>query len=465
MSGAQKQFRAIQTELDALRNKEAMTPDDMVAFKGKLNLAQTLKAQVEDEQALDALKAWGNERQESAVVTGWSGEAGDNEGEIPGLTADIKTGEYHVRETVAAPQLYDPRPMAAKKLKVLRSGSYKDAMNQYIRSRGQKMDMKVLQEGVDESGGFWVTPDFRPEVIKKMATIPGVKDDVNEFATGKDIVSFPKVTYTADNNYTSGTRMAWTAQNPGSDISEATNPVAGRITIPIHTATATIFLTREQTEDNDFDLMGYVSQLMGEAFALGKDDVYINGTGVGQPQGILSHTQATVAHNFTTQTGGMYVPSGISAAVSFLGTSVGTPEYNEGFSGMEAALPPQYENGAKWYANKAAYAQAKAVTDTAGRPLWLPQDQYSNFAQNIPANIYGYPIVKDQFVPVPAASSYSVIFGKLSGYLAPQRVGISIEVLRELKALQGLVVIYARARFGGMLAYDWQVKLMKLATS
>lgn len=459
MSGATKQFRAVMDELDALIKKEVLTPEELAAFKSKKELAQALKAQIEDEQAVEGLKAWAREPDgQTAVKPGWSGEAvGEGEGHIAGVTEDVRTGE-----------LYDTSTIGRDKLRALKSGAYKDALAAYIRGGEKKLSnsaMKVLMEGVDTAGGFWVSPDLRPQLIKKMMTVTGVQQDVNQFTTSKDVVSYPKTVYTTDNKYTSGVQISWTAENPAADISETTNPVAGRTNIPVHTATASVYLTREQTEDTDFDILGYVTQLIGEGFALGKDDSYINGSGLGQPQGILSHANATVAHNFTTGAGGMYVPSGVSAAVTWVGTSVGTAETNEGFVGTERALPPQYEQGAKWYGHKDVFAQARGLVDTTGRPVWLPADQFANASNGYQPTIFGYPIVRDNFVPVPAASSYSVILGNLQGYLAPQRVGISVEVLRELKALRGLVVVYARARFGGELAYDWQVKLMKLATS
>ncbi len=463
MSIAQKKFyeaSEVVTKLRQKGEKEELSPDEVKSFKDNLEILRANKSIVEDEQAFDALKGWGEQPDNlSAVKAGWSGEALDGEGDIPGVAENVKTGE-----------LYDTSSIGAKKLKALKSGAYKDSLVDYIRSTAQgksikASSMKVLMEGVDNQGGYWVSPDLRPELVKKMATVTGVGNDVNAFTTGKDLVSFPKVVYTTDNKYTSGVALSWTAEAPAADISESTNPVAGRVTIPVHTCTAAIILTRAMTEDGDFDILGYISTLMGEAFGLGANDVYINGTGVGQPQGILSHANATVAHNFTTQAGGMYVPSGVSAAVTWVGTTVGTAEPNEGFVGCEQALQPQYETGAKWYGNKSVYAQARGLVDTTGRPVWLPQDQFSNYANGYQAQILGYPIVKDQFVPVPAASSYSVIFGNLSGYFAPQRVGISIEVLREVRALRDEVVVYARRRFGGQLLYDWQVKLMKLATS
>lgn len=447
----QDRFNALMKELDALKQKETITPEEGDAMKAKLAEAGALKSQIEDMQAIDALKAWQGQSAGSAVKAGFSGEALPAEGDIEGVQADN------------AGYLYDVSAIGAAKLRTLKSAAYKDAYVDYIRSsftRSMKANtMKVLQEGIDQSGGFWVPPDMRPELIKKMATVTGVAANVNKFTTGSDLVSFPKVVYTTDDKYTSGVAFSWTAEAPSSDISEATNPVAGRVNIPIHTATCAVIITRAMIEDAQFDILGFVTSLVGEAFGMGEDNAYINGTGVGQPQGILYHTNASTAHSSS----GMYVPSGISASVSWVGTAVGTPESGEGFIGMEKALPPQYEANAKWYAHKDTYAQARSLVDTTGRPFW--GESWPSYVNGYQPNILGYPIVRDQFVPVPGANSYSVIFGDLGAYYAPQRVGISIQVADQIRMLRDEVVLYARRRFGGQLVHDWRVKLMKLATS
>jgi HK97 family phage major capsid protein len=66
---------------------------------------------------------------------------------------------------------------------------------------------------------------------------------------------------------------------------------------------------------------------------------------------------------------------------------------------------------------------------------------------------------------VQAADAYAVLYGDMRGYYIADRVGMSIEVLRELKALQDKVVIYSRKRVGAQLVHDWRLKSMKLATS
>jgi HK97 family phage major capsid protein len=464
MDATKAQLKAKITQAEGLRvkNEQKGVWDEAEAaeYEKLLGEADKLKLMIGLNDHADELKAWSHESAGSFVRDGWR-NAGPTEGVISDVAAHAGSD---------GSDLYALGTVGAAKMAVLKSGAYKDAFVDYMRSMAKygRMDavkaesMKVLQEGVDTAGGFWVPPDIRADVVKKIATIAAIRPNAYAFTTGSDLVTFPKVVYTADDKYTSGVRFGWTAEAPAAAISEATNPVAGRVTIPVHTATAAIILTRALMEDSQFDLLGYCTMLLGEAFGLGEDDAFISGDGVGKPQGFTKHANASVAH----ASGGMYVISGTNGAVSWgLSGTAATTVGTIGITGMEAALPPQYESNAKWYANKATYAMIRALTDTQNRPLWMTADAWPSTANGMAANLLGYAIVKDQFMPALATDSLSVAHGDMGGYYVADRVGLSVEVLRELRALQDEVIIYARKRVGGQLVHDWKLKLLKAGTS
>lgn len=461
------QLKSLIGQAEALRVKNEKAgqwnAEDATEYEKILGQADKAKTILLLTEKADEIKAWAGESAGSAVRDGWR-SAAPLEGTAPGVTANDGGGM----------EMYATSALGDQKLAVLKSGAYKDAFIDYLRTVGKfgRMDaikassMKVLSEGTDTAGGFWVPPDIRADVIKKIATIAMIRPNAFAFTTGSDIVSFPKVVYTTDDKYTSGVRFSWTAEAPAADISEATNPVAGRVNIPVHTATAAIILTRAVMEDAQFDLLGYITMLLGEAFGLGEDDAFITGTGIGQPQGFTAHANAATAHNFTTFSSGMYVPSGSAGAVTWgLTSTAGATVGQTGIVGTEAALAPQYEANAKWYANKATYAALRALTDSQTRPLWNPTDAWPNAANGMAANLLGYPVVKDQFMPTIAANALPIAFGDMGGYYIADRVGLSVEVLRELRALRDEVIVYARKRVGGQLVHDWKLKLMKCSAS
>lgn len=475
MSKYQDQFRAVMTELETFRAKDTLTPEESEAFKGKLELAETLKAHIEREQAADALKMWQAQSAGSIVKStagleqtsdngdvyvGFSGEAvKGGDGIMPGVSMtpvsyrwDIATRSH----VVSGGDLVPATKSGERLIALMKSGEYKDAYNAYLRSAAKGTQpaakhMKVLMEGADQSGGFWVPPDMRTQIVQKQATVMSVGNYVNRFQASSDVVSFPASPYTTDDKYTSGVRFSWTAEAPASAVSEASNPLAGRINIPVHTATCALVLTRELLEDAAFDVLGFCSDKIGEAYGLGINDAYINGDGAGKPQGILNHPLAGTAH----ASGGMLILSGAAGAVAWGNATTG-------LIGTETALPPQYESGAAWYANKATYAAIRSINvGTATMPQWSLSDSWPNFGNGYQPTLLGYPTRRDQFMPAVGASATPIMLGDLSAYYAPMRTGLTIEVFREILGLRGMVVLYARQRLGGQLVEPWRVKLMK----
>jgi HK97 family phage major capsid protein len=100
----------------------------------------------------------------------------------------------------------------------------------------------------------------------------------------------------------------------------------------------------------------------------------------------------------------------------------------------------------------------RAMTDTTGRPLWNITEAWPTLSNGMSPTLLGYPVLKSQFMPDIAASAYPVLFGDFKAYTIVDRVGLSIEVFREVLGLQDLVVIYARKRVGGALLRPWMIK-------
>lgn len=460
----------LQMELKGLRDRAVQIENEqgngvwpaevLTEYKSIMDKAEQIRNQIDARDRMDAVKRFtespdGN----SAVKSGFTREALPGEGVIPNTA--VENGE-----------LYGLDKEAEDRVAILKSAAYVDAFTQHIRAKAIRGDgwraamtpraLKILQAGDDESTGFWVPVDYRNDLVKKTATLSAVRQNATVITTGSDLVSFPTVKYTTDQKYTSGVRFGWNGDAPSANIAESTNPVAGRITIPIHVATATVFLARTSLEDPMFDLLGYISELFAEAFGLGEEDGYWNGNGIGCPEGIFTNANAAIAHG----TGdGMVVNSGHATALTWGASATPSTAATKGLLGLEAALPPQYEMGAKWYANKSTYSSIRALTDKDERPLWQTTDApgLTNYVRGLPQTLLGYPVEKSQFLPDLAASSLSVVFGDLRGYTIADRTGLSIEVFREVMGLRDLVAIYARKRTGGALLRPWQLKVLKTA--
>ena len=469
------------------------TKEQLSSMKALVAEMQPIREQIDAEDIADLQKEWGSKSAGSTVAQTFSRVAIPGEGDMPGVAArnDPAMKDYG--------EMYALDGVGEEKLAVLKSGFYKDCYNAYIRSRNDAQfsdrlnvithsakhteflnthaaskggAMKVMNEGLDTAGGFWVPPDIRSELVKKIATITAIRPNASAYTTGSDRMIFPKVIYTADDKYTTGARLTWTgAEAQTADLAETTNPVAGQIQIPVNLARLGIILQRDQLEDNSFDLLGYLSEIGAETYALGEDDAFLNGNGDGQPQGLKYHPTFGIANGSTGTVAGSTIAGGYIAGgtstpwITWEGDSGDEP--TKGILGLEGALPPQYENAAKWYANKRTYTAIRGLTDAEKRPLWQQTDAGwgANWVRGLPPTLLGYPVVKDQFIDDYASSALPLFFGDMRGYYIADRIGLSVEVFRETLAARDQVLVYMRKRVGGQLVHYWRMKALKCANS
>lgn len=329
--------------------------------------------------------------------------------------------------------------------------NYPHAFEAYMRKGFGEVgpaDKKTLQEGVDSAGGFLVPSDDQASILRKIATVAAVRPRARRITTSRDLVTWPKVKYNTDDKYTSGVRLTWTGEVPSSStVHRSTEPVFDVQNIPVHTAMASMPLTNNLLEDAAFDVMGLASELMGEAFGLGENDVFINGSGINRPEGILVHPDVAVA---ATSPPGIYVKSGSAATLTA-----------DGLIDLETSLPAQYERNAAFLMSKATKAVIRKLKSATENLYLYPYGTSIGQFGAVPESLLGYPIIKDEFMPAVGANTFPVILGDLNAYLVVDRVGFSMQVLRELYAETNIVLLLARRRVGGQLIESYRLRVQK----
>jgi HK97 family phage major capsid protein len=335
--------------------------------------------------------------------------------------------------------------------------NYRSAFESYLRRDIDYIgpqDRKTLQEGQDDAGGFLAPVDWRMEMIKRTAARPNVRANATVITTSRDSVRLPKVVYSGDYRYTSGVRMKWVGEIPASATEHrVTDPVFGAELVQIYTAMASLPITLDLLEDSAFGIEEYIIQVLSEAYDLGEEAVWISGTGAGQPQGILTHPQILVDSGDTGD--GMRVASGAAAALD-----------GDGLISLAMELPEQYDMNAKWYFNKKSTEKAiRQLKDSSSdNYLWPVVSQVGQLG---PAGLalLGYPVVRSPFLPNVGAGNNPILFGDMRAYRIVDRIGLSIQRLREVYAETNLVVYLARKRVGGKLLEPFKLKVQNVATS
>lgn len=435
-------------EAQELHAKDSKTQEDILKARTLIDEAKALKDQVKAINSDEELKSELGEL--SDYFTKPATEFKHSNGTVMhGFTGETAKVDAMGNElTPSRVQLID-----SKTRQVMKSTSYKNSFWEYFEAKGNigalgQGGYKTLQEGVDTAGGFTVPEDFYAQIIMKKPTPTRIYPRVKHLTTSRDALTIPKVNYATDNLYTSGIRVTWTGENPSSaTAARVTDPVFGQIRVPVYTAMMSMPLTHDLMEDSAFDLQAWVADLFSQTIELLRDNMILNGTGVGQPTGILVNPGGTNQPSVVT--------TGTSAVIT--GDSV---------INLAESLPEQYEDNAVYILNKTNTGKAmRTLKDGEGRYL------FANSADNSPASLVagrpkelnGYPYLFSGFMPNIGASTYPMIFGDPQGYAMIDRVGFSVQILQELYAESNQVVILGRIRIGGQMLEDWRFNILQAA--
>jgi HK97 family phage major capsid protein len=429
-------LRATLDELKGLQGKADVTQEDVEKIKSLIAQGKALKSE------LDLLGEAAAFETEMAASKGMINLAGTNgPADVLGMKETgqaVATKVGNVLVTDEGEPLIDKRTY-----QTISSKEYKDAFRQYLRVgiNGLKSDsIKVLQEASDAAGGFLVPEDILSRLLAREPAPLTLAGRVTSLTTGRDRLTVPQVVWTTDNLYTSGMRVTWTGEVPASATAmRVTEPVFGQTAIPIYTAMMSMPLTNDMVEDANYPLVNWCTSKFGETIDLLKENMILNGTGVAQPEGILTNA------NFITN----HVHSGAAAALTW-----------DGILALGYALPEQYDGNSVFVMSKTNCALALSrLVDGDGRPYWANGTTDSGLANTqIQKPLLGYPVIFNAFSDTVAAGHYPIVFGDLRGYWLVNRIGFSIQVLRELYAETNQILLLGRVRFGGKLVEDWKVR-------
>lgn len=355
----------------------------------------------------------------------------DMETEVAQLTDSIHRMER--REEIEA-ELSKPtskpltgKPMKADGDKAVKTGrasdEYKKALLQAMRTNFRQIS-NVLQEGIDPQGGYLV-PD---EYDKRLIDILTEENVMRTLGTNITTSGEHKINIAATKP-----AAAWIEEGGTLTFGDAT---FDQIILDAHKLHVAIKVTEELLYDNAFNLENYILTQFGKALSNAEEDAFINGTGVGQPLGILA------------ETGGAQV--GVTSASS---TKVTADE----IINLVYSLKRPYRKNAVFLANDVCVAELRKLKDNNGQYLWQPSLQAGE-----PDRVLGYKVYTSPYFPVPAAGGTAVAFGDFSYYNIGDRGTRSFAELKELFAGNGMIGFVAKERVDGKLVLPEAVKLLQM---
>lgn len=355
----------------------------------------------------------------------------DMEIEVAQLTDSIHRMER--REEIEA-ELSKPtskpltgKPMKADGDKAVKTGrasdEYKKALLQAMRTNFRQIS-NVLQEGIDPQGGYLV-PD---EYDKRLINILTEENVMRTLGTNITTSGEHKINIAATKP-----AAAWIEEGGTLTFGDAT---FDQIILDAHKLHVAIKVTEELLYDNAFNLENYILTQFGKALSNAEEDAFINGTGVGQPLGILA------------ETGGAQV--GVTSASS---TKVTADE----IINLVYSLKRPYRKNAVFLANDVCVAELRKLKDNNGQYLWQPSLQAGE-----PDRVLGYKVYTSPYFPVPTAGGTAVAFGDFSYYNIGDRGTRSFAELKELFAGNGMIGFVAKERVDGKLVLPEAIKLLQM---
>ena len=291
--------------------------------------------------------------------------------------------------------------------------------------RMDELEKKTLLVSTDTSGGYLAPPEFGSELIKLLIQHSPIRQYARVVQIGGSSVKYPR--------RTASTTATWVGEVASRTESE---PAFEQIAItPFELGTYTDVST-QLLEDNSYNLEGELLADFAEQFGKAEGAAFVNGTGSGQPKGIMN---ASGIYEVTT------------------GNAANFPTSNPAdvLIGVFHKLPGVHAQRGTWVMNRNTLAAIRKFKDAQGRYLVL-----DGLVDGAPVTLLGRPVVEAIDMPDIAADAHPILFGDLQGFRIVDRVGLS--VLRDPYSLaaNGEVRFHARKRVGSDVTHpDRFVKL------
>jgi HK97 family phage major capsid protein len=270
------------------------------------------------------------------------------------------------------------------------------------------MDQRLIQnaalstygaEGVGADGGFAVPPEWRAEIMLMVEGETSLLSRCDQQRVSGNSITFPTDETTAWQT-TGGIQTYWDGEAAAITQSK---PQLKDVTVKLHRLTALVPVTEELLEDAPA-MAGYVTRKAGEKLAFKVNDAIVNGTGAGQPLGVMN------------------APCTVSVAKESSQTAATVHATN--IAKMMARLPASSYPNAAWLINQDVVPQILALgfpittaagTASGGGALYLPPN---GIATGSPyGSLLGRPIVVTEACAT-LGTVGDIILADLSKYLA-----------------------------------------------
>ncbi len=262
---------------------------------------------------------------------------------------------------------------------------------------------KAFNETDDNDGGYFVPDEVGEGIIRFMEENSVIRGRATVRTTAGNQKAFNKLNQTSDSF---GGITLYVVPESG-EITESQAEI-GRVMLKLVKIAGLTTITDELLQDNNVGLVNFITTLFGEAIAHFEDNLFINGTGNGEPMGILN---SSLTQTVQRQEAG----------------KIGVLD----LLNMDNKIPDQLSDGLVWLMRKSTYNSLVGLRASVYNGSTTVETGEFLITKDItgkgPGNMLGYPIIKTDKVSV-LGTEGDVILANLKGYAILDKVGGGISI-------------------------------------
>ena len=311
------------------------------------------------------------------------------------------------------------------------SEDYYNDFHAWIGSGG-KMVAAGMYEGAGSAGGFAVPVIVEGQVVPLAPTELGVRTVASVIATASDI-KIPRAT-------TFGTAAAKAESGAASNTFQESDPTLDQFTLSSYMAGITHTISFELAQDvPSFQQFAVTDMILAQQMY--EENLFVNGTGTNQAQGLIGNTGAGV--------------TGVAA-----GTDTYKSEILAATFDVLGTLNAAYHPNASWLMSRAtgAVIRKAQMASNLFAQVWT--------RENGKDYLHGYPVVFSGAMPTIASTKTPILFGDFAkGYIIGDRggSGINVKILDQPLATAGQIILLAYRRTDGRVRRSEAIQAITLA--
>ncbi len=184
-----------------------------------------------------------------------------------------------------------------------KDGKFETRLGDHIKA------IQGMSTTVGSDGGFTVLPEFAPGIIDRVYNNDLWSRTDNYTVTGNNMTFLANAeTSRANGSRHGGLRGYWVSE--GGSITSS-KPTTRDVSLKLHKLAVVVYLTQELLDDTGIALEQYITRKASEEFNFLLGDSLINGSGVGQPLGILNAPSLLSVSKETGQSAATILPENI----------------------------------------------------------------------------------------------------------------------------------------------------------